>query len=305
MLLVLGSINMDLAVAASELPRLGETVIGQSFHLYPGGKGANQAVCAARLGASVCFLGMVGEDSYGNFMLREMAGSGVDVSRIERCELSTGIAAISVDARGQNSIIVVPGANFALDCAYIDRHLSAIDQCDFMLAQHETPIAITEYAFQMAKLRNKTTILNPAPAEPVSENMMALTDILVPNEHELSRLTGLPCGSADEIAAAAQALCARGIATVIVTMGAEGVLLVDKEGLQVFPAFSVTAVDTTAAGDSFLGGFAAAYAKERDLGKAIAYGQLVASYSIQHKGAQSSMPTQAQWEDYRNTFTQQ
>jgi len=160
MLLVLGSINIDLTTVSAEIPNVGETVIGKSFSQYAGGKGANQAVCAARLKSDVCFLGRVGNDAHGDFMLREMKHSGVDVSRIETCEQATGVAAISVDSRGQNSIIVVPGANYSVDRAYIDRHIDAIKRCDIILAQHETPISATEHAFSIAKRLSKTTILN-------------------------------------------------------------------------------------------------------------------------------------------------
>ena len=301
-ILVLGSINIDLTVTADEIPKVGETVIGKSFNQYPGGKGANQAVCAAKLRSAVCFLGKVGKDAYGDFMLKEMSSSGVDVSHIERSETSTGIAAISVDSKGQNNIIVVPGANFDVDSAYIDRHKNAIDKCGIIMAQHETPVETTEYAFKIAKAFNKTTILNPAPAQIISEAMISVTDILVPNEHELSRITGLPCKSTGDIAEAARVLQSKGVKFIIVTMGKEGVMLLDGEGERIFPAFRVNPVDTTAAGDSFLGGFAASYAKNSDMAAAIVYGQIAASYAIQYKGAQSSMPSYEQFEAYQKTI---
>lgn len=290
MLLVLGSINTDLTTVAAEIPNIGETVIGKSFSQYAGGKGANQAVCAARLGSDVCFLGKVGNDAYGDFLLQEMEHSGIDVSRIEKCEQSTGIAAISVDAKGQNSIIVAPGANFSVDCEYVDRHVDAIEDCEIMLAQHETPIQTTEHAFHLAKERNRTTILNPSPAQTISEALINATDILVPNEHELARLTGLQCHSLEEIWQAAQVLRRKGAGSIIITMGQQGAMYVGEGIEQVFPAFTVDVVDTTAAGDSFLGGFTTSYLKTGNLVEAITYGQMVASYSIQHKGAQNSMP---------------
>lgn len=296
---MLGSINIDLTTVANEIPQVGETVIGKSFNQYPGGKGANQAVCAARLKSNVCFLGKVGKDAYGDFMLGEMASSGVDVSHIERSGISTGIAAISVDSKGQNSIIVVPGANFSIDCEYIDRHIDAIANCDIILAQHETPIKATEYAFKIAKIHNKTTILNPAPADKISENIISLTDILVPNEHELSRMTGLPCKTTQGISEAAKILRNKGVKSILVTMGKEGVMFFGDEDIQVFPSFPVSVVDTTAAGDSFLGGFVTSFAKNQDMAKSIDYGQMVASYTVQHKGAQHSMPTYEQFEAYR------
>ena len=303
-ILVLGSINMDLTVTADEIPQVGETVIGKSFNQYPGGKGANQAVCAAKLKSKVCFLGKVGKDAYGDFMVKEMSSSGIDVSHIERSEMSTGIASICVDSKGQNNIVVVPGANFSVDPSYIDRHKDTIEKCNIILAQHEIPVEVTEYAFTIAKKSGKTTILNPAPAEKLSESMINMTDILVPNEHELSRITGLACKSTQDIAKAARVLQSQGVKTIIVTMGKEGVMLLDKEGERVFPSFRVSAIDTTAAGDSFLGGFAASYAENKDMARAIVYGQMVASYTIQYKGAQSSMPSYEQFEAYQKTIAE-
>ena len=301
MIIVLGSINIDLTTTAAEIPKPGETLIGESFAQHAGGKGANQAVCAAKLGAEVVFLGMAGNDAYGDFMLKEMELSGVDVSRVERRDTHTGLAAISVDSSGRNCIIVVPGANFMLDSAYIERHRDAVERCDMILAQHETPIAATERAFQIAKAAKRTTLLNPAPAAPLSGNMIRLTDILIPNEHELARISGESCDSIDEIAKAAQMLRARGLDTVLVTLGKAGVMLVNEEA-RVFPAYKTDAVDTTAAGDCFVGGFAAAYSRGQDLAGAIANGQIAASYSVQYMGAQSSMPTARQFEEYKRSL---
>ena len=302
MLLVLGSINIDLTTYTDEIPGVGETVIGTAFAQYPGGKGANQAVCAAKLGTKTCFLGKVGNDSYGDFLLKGMSDNGIDVSHIDKCDTSTGLAAISVDSSGRNNIIVVPGANAFVDVEYIKCNSDVIRNCDIILAQHETPVDATEYAFKIAKSYNKTTILNPAPAAPLSKDMISCTDILVPNEHELSRIKGKPCSSVKEISDAARSLAGCGIKCVIVTMGQEGVLLLHEGRERIFPAYHVTAVDTTAAGDSFLGGFADSYIKNRDIEEAINHGQTAASYSVQHKGAQSSMPSFEQFTTYKNTL---
>jgi ribokinase len=237
-------------------------------------------------------------------MLKEMALSGVDVSHIERSETSTGIALICVDSKGQNNIVVVPGANFNVDPSYIERHKDVIEKCDIILAQHETPVEATEHAFKIAKALNKTTILNPAPAGKISGSMISATDILVPNEHELSRLTGLACNTPQEIAEAARVLQSRGVKSIIVTMGKEGVMLFESSSERVFPAFRVNAVDTTAAGDSFLGAFATSYARNKDMAEAIVYGKMAASYTVQYKGAQSSMPSYEQFEVYQKTLIQ-
>ena len=298
MLLVIGSINIDLVSYTDEIPKIGETVIGTGFYQYPGGKGANQAVCAAKLGAGVCFFGKVGADTHGDFMLGNMAESGVDIFAVEKIGTPTGLASISVDSSGQNSIIVIPGANSCLDREYIDRNINTIKNCNIILAQLEIPFDSVEYAFKAAKSFNKTTILNPAPAAPLSEGMIHNTDILVPNEHELSRITGMDCTSLEKITIAARSLNARGVKCIIVTMGSEGVLLYHEGRSCVFPAHKIKAVDTTAAGDCFLGGFARSYMINKDVGEAIIQGQLVASYSIQHQGAQSSMPSYSQFEEY-------
>jgi ribokinase len=300
MILVLGSINMDLVVVTNEIPKTGETVIGNSFNQYPGGKGSNQAVCAARLNAPVSFCGKVGKDVFGDTMLKQMEASGVDISSIERGELPTGIALISVDTNGQNSIIVVPGANSEVDLSYMKRHLEKILQCDIVLAQQETPIAVTQFAFELAKRKGKITLLNPAPAMELSDEIIAFTDILVPNEHELARITGRATDTDKGIKDAAVMLLDKGVKAILVTMGAKGVWFFEKSYEHTFPAKSVKAVDTTAAGDSFLGGFVASYSKERDIEKAIEYGQLVASYTVQRAGAQSSMPTKVELEAYIN-----
>jgi len=300
MLLVLGSINIDLTTYTGEIPKVGETVTGKAFQQFPGGKGANQAVCAAKLGTKVCFLGKVGNDSYGEYLLKGMAESGIDISHIEKSDISTGLAAINVDSSGRNSIIVVPGANALIDKNYIDRHIDVIKKCDIILAQHETPLEATEYAFKIAKSQNKITVLNPAPAASLSEDIISCTDILVPNEHELSRITGQSCSSVEEISGAAKVLAGQGIKCIIVTMGHEGVLLHHNGRKCIIPAYSVSAVDTTAAGDSFLGGFIDSYMKYGDIKEAIIQGQMVASYSVQFKGAQSSMPSYEQFMEHKN-----
>ncbi len=297
MIVVLGSINMDLVAVTDEIPKVGETVIGKRLIQNPGGKGANQAVCAARLDSKVVFLGKVGNDTYGRLMLQAMHDSGVDISSIEKSKKSTGIAVISVDSKGQNNIIVIPGANGDVDCDYIDRQVEFIEKCEIILAQHETPAKTTEYAFEIAKKKGKLTILNPAPADELSEKLISLTDILVPNENELARISGVAVNTEIGIRKSAKVLINRGIKLIIVTLGAKGVLLIDQNGEKRYPANLVKAVDTTAAGDSFLGAFAASYSREKDIDKAIIFGQLVASYTVRYSGAQSSMPSKKQLED--------
>jgi ribokinase len=292
MLTVIGSINMDLVVTSPEIPKVGETVLGRDFNQYPGGKGANQAVAAAQLNMPVCFLGCVGDDSYGSTMINSMMQSSIDVSRIRSVkDCSTGIAVISVNDKGQNNIVVVGGANSFVDEKYIDDNLEAISKSEVVLCQMEIPIPTVEYAFLKAKELGKTTILNPAPAAVISDRLIGLTDILVPNEHELQRLTDVSTDSTKGISDAAKIMLDKGVKILIVTLGKRGCAAFTREESSWYPAYEVKAVDTTAAGDSFIGGFLWSYMKDRNLSEAIKAGQMIASMAVQKKGAQSSLPT--------------
>ncbi len=291
MLTVIGSINMDLVATANEIPQVGETVLGRDFNQYPGGKGANQAVAAARLGVPVCFLGCVGADSYGALLLKGMHECSIDVSRIKTVEgCSTGIAIICVNDKGQNNIVVIGGANNDVDTDYIDENIEAIVKCDIVLCQMEIPIPTIEHAFSKAKELGKTTILNPAPAAGISDRLISLTDILIPNEHELERLAGIPTDHTEGIDRAAQMMLAKGVKVMIVTLGKRGCAVFANNESNWYPSYEVEAVDSTAAGDSFIGGFVWSYMKDRELNAAVMAGQLVASLAVQKKGAQSSLP---------------
>lgn len=298
MIAVLGSINVDLVAAVDEIPKVGETMTGRDFHRYFGGKGANQAVALAKLGRETVFLGMVGEDEFGASVLAAMAADGVDMSRVERVSAPTGTALICVDARAQNNIVVIPGANGLVDRAYVERNRAAVEGCDILLAQHETPIETTEFAFALAKRLGKTTVLNPAPAHELSDALISNVDILAPNEHELARITGLPTGTDAQVEAAAKTLLERGMTAVVVTLGGRGAMLVEAGGARLFPAHKVPVADTTAAGDSFIGGFVAEYAQSGDLSAAVALGQAVAALSVQKNGAQNSLPTREEVENF-------
>jgi ribokinase len=292
MLTVIGSINMDLVVTSPEIPKVGETIMGRDFNQYPGGKGANQAVAAARLNVPVCFLGCIGDDSYGTTMISCMSESNIDVSRIKTIKgCSTGIAVICVNDKGQNNIVVIGGANAYVDEQYIDDNIEAINMSEVVLCQMEIPISTVEYAFTKAKQLEKTTILNPAPAAEISDRLIGLTDIMIPNEHELERLTGIPTDSDRGIGDAAKTMLDKGINILIVTLGKRGCVVFTGEESSWYPAYEVNAVDTTAAGDSFIGGFVWSYMKDRNLSDAIKAGQKVASLAVQKKGAQSSLPT--------------
>jgi ribokinase len=299
MLTVIGSINMDLVVTAPEIPKVGETVLGRDFNQYPGGKGANQAVAAAQLNVPVCFLGCVGDDSYGSTMMSAMSQSGIDVSCIKSVkDCSTGIAVISVNDKGQNNIVVVGGANNFVDEKYIDDNIEAINMSEVVLCQMEIPIPTVEYAFSKAKELGKTTILNPAPAAAISDRLIGLTDILIPNEHELGRLTGVATDCTKGINDAAQIMLDKGVKILIVTLGKRGCVVFTGGESSWYPAYEVKAVDSTAAGDSFIGGFVWSYMKDRNLSDSIKAGQMVASMAVQKKGAQSSLPTLKEFMEY-------
>ena len=295
---VVGSLNMDLVVRAPRIPRPGETIIGGEFRTVPGGKGANQAVAAARLGAQVAMVGRVGGDAFGGLLLENLAAAGVDHTFVTRdVEAATGVALIEVDDAGQNSIVVVSGANMRLAPADVEAAAAAIGVADVLLLQLESPLETVTRAAQVAHARGVTVILNPAPARPVPAGLLGLVDVLIPNESETALLTGLPVGDQEEAQAAAAALRRMGVATVILTLGERGALLAYEGGAELFPAFDVTPVDTTAAGDAFVGGLAVALAEGRPLREAVRWGNAAGALATTRLGAQPSLPTRQALDD--------
>lgn len=226
---VVGSINMDLVTMCQRVPEAGETIFGEKFFQVPGGKGANQGVAIGKLGTEVTMLGKVGNDSFGNDLINSMKNSGVNTEYIERSENSTGIAKIIVEGNGQNRILVVSGANMDVDKDYIDRHIDVIKNADIVVTQLELPLSTVEYALEKAKEFEKITILNPAPAAPLSEKMIKSSDIIIPNETELSMITKMATDTEDEIKAACEKLLAMGVKELIVTLGSKGSLHVNKK----------------------------------------------------------------------------
>lgn len=304
MITVLGSINVDMVTNVLKRPLVGETIEGISFKQHAGGKGGNQGVAAAKLGTEVCFLGKVGEDSPGEFVLKNMQTAGVDVSFVEKEPTSTGVATICVDGEGQNNIIVIAGANGLVDKAYIQKNADVIAKSEAIVSQFETPLEATMEAFRIAKENGVLTVLNPAPAKELHADMIQLVDVLVPNEFELETITGMPTNTIEEIDKAIDYLFALHVQVVIVTLGHKGAYRATKEGRMLFEAYKVNAVDTTAAGDSFLGGFIHSYIANKNIDEAISLGQKVASYAVQHEGAQSSMPTMEELEAYSANLKQ-
>ncbi|ERJ36802.1 MULTISPECIES: ribokinase [Burkholderia] len=289
---VVGSVNIDLVTRAPRLPVPGETLLGTDFQTVHGGKGANQAVAAARLGASVAMIGCVGDDAFGARLHDALAAERIDVTHLGRIGgTATGVATITVGAGGANSIVVVPGANACLDADRIDAARDAIAEAALLVCQLEVPVAAVARAIACASAHHTPVLLNPAPAQPLFDALLARVDYLVVNETEAESLTGIAVGDDASAVRAADALCAKGVGNVLVTLGARGVCWRGGAGNGRLRALTVAAVDTTAAGDTFVGGFAAARAGGASMDDAIGFGQRAAAISVTRHGAQTSIPT--------------
>lgn len=300
MIVVIGSINMDLVLRVPRMPLPGETLTGSAFRTIPGGKGANQAVACARLGRTpVAMVGCVGDDAFGTTLRAALVADGIDVSHVTALAgVATGIASILVDADGQNSIVYAGGANDLLTPAHIDAALPLIARASIVVLQLETPLDTVRHAITVAYGMGKTVVLNPAPAASLPGAVLAQVDYLVPNEIEAAMLLGAAAVAEDHAASAAAqdhagsaaALQATGCRNVLVTLGAKGVHAALADGSRDFPARAVKAVDTTAAGDTFIGGFVAALAGGADPASAIDLGQRAAAIGVTRHGAQTSIP---------------
>ncbi|SDR51073.1 ribokinase [Paraburkholderia fungorum] len=291
--LVVGSINTDLVARTQRLPLAGETVLSGSLETVAGGKGANQAVAAARMGATVSMIAFVGNDAYGKQRLDGLAADGIDCAGIEVSEdQPTGLALITVSAAGENSIVVVLGSNGVLSPASIHANEERFRQCDVLVCQLETPPETVYAALVMARRHARLTVLNPGPAtQPLPEHWYALIDYLVPNQFEASILAECPTDSAEGVATAAMKLHQKGARNVIVTLGGQGVhVLGDGTPGTHYPALEVHAVDTTAAGDTFVGALATKLATRHALVDAVKHAQIAASLCVQRHGAQPSIP---------------
>jgi ribokinase len=296
---VVGSLNMDLVATGERIPVVGETVLGETFKQVPGGKGANQAASMGRLQGDVAMIGKVGEDAFGEALIQALAEARVETKAITKAPTSTGIALITVQADGDNAIVVVPGANAELRPADIDAAKAVIEESEIVITQLETPVDTVTYALKLAKEQGKLTILNPAPAMPLADELIQNVDYLTPNETELAILSGMPTETDEELEAAAKAMMNKGVKVLIVTLGSKGCLVIDKNGTRQFPAFKVKAVDTTAAGDSFNGGVAVALAEGKSLEEAIGFATKVGALTVQKAGAQSSLPTREEVDGFR------
>ena len=294
---VIGSLNMDLVVNVDTMPKPGQTIIGSNFKEVPGGQGANQAVAMARLNGNVSMIGKVGEDGFGQTLINSLKNDKVDTTYIQTSKGATGVALITVDKNAQNSIVVSPGANFEVKEDDIDNNIEAIKNSDIVVLQLETPLNTIKYALNKAKELNKYTILNPAPAVKLDDEIIKNVDLLTPNETELEIISGVSIETEEDIQKAAQIMLEKGVKELIVTLGSKGSLYINKEKSMFKKAYKVEAVDTTAAGDSYTGALAVALSQDKNIEDAMDFASKVGALSVLKEGAQSSLPT---LEDVKN-----
>jgi len=300
-IVVVGSANMDLVFQVERLPVCGETVRGGDLELFPGGKGANQACAAGRLGGRAFLVAEVGQDSFGAKLTASLQAAGVDTARVGRASRPTGCASIYVMPDGENAIVISPGANAAMDAAWVRERLDLLDPGDYVLLQLEIPMAAVEAALQAAKAAGAVTVLDPAPAMKLPPGLLAKVDLLTPNQTEAATLLGIPADQVqtyEDAAAAAAELQKMGAAGVIVKMGSLG-CYVRAAGFEgPVPSFAVTAVDSTAAGDVFNGALAVALAEGQSVQAAARFACAAAAISVTRAGAQASIPTRPEVEDF-------
>jgi len=298
-IIVLGSSNTDMIVKVRRLPRPGETVLGGGFSTAGGGKGANQAVAAARAGGDVVFIGRVGGDPFGEEALRDFEKDGINTEHVVRDETApSGVALIIVDERGENCIAVAPGANANLSPSDVEAAGEVFGDAAVLLLQLEVPLETVRAAAGTASRNGVRVILNPAPAQSLDDSLLRCVSILTPNESEAEFLTGASVTDAEGARAAAETLRARGAETVLVTLGARGVYVSDRDFSGVVPGFSVEAVDTTAAGDVFNGALAVALAEGESLPSAARFANAAAALSVTKPGARPSAPSRREIEEF-------
>ena len=296
---MVGSSMIDLISRVPRLPKLGETLVGSSFHLGYGGKGANQAVMAAKLGARVTMVTKLGRDVFGDGTLKNYREQNIDTTHVMFDDVRfSGVAPIFVDDHAQNFVVIVPGANTGLTPSDVQACRQAILDADILISQLEIPVETTLEAFRIAKSGNVRTILNPAPAAPIPDELVQLADICVPNETEIELLTGQSAGSPAEAESAGRKLLLRGTRTVILTLGEDGALLVDKDSVEQTPTVKVDAVDPTGAGDAFIGSLAVFLGEGLPLREALRRANAVAALSVTRIGTQVSFPNRAEAQEF-------
>ncbi|WP_404811006.1 ribokinase [Actinobacillus pleuropneumoniae] len=298
-LCVLGSVNADHVIRVPYFPKAGETLKGGHYHIAYGGKGANQAVAAARVRntslVEVDFIACIGADDIGRAMKQAFVQDGINPEHIvEVADQMTGIAMIQVADSGENSIVISAGANANLDESVVAQHQATIERADCLLVQLETPLQAVEKALKIAKANHTQVILNPAPAQPLSDEILANIDMITPNETETALLTGIQVVDEQTAQQAANMFHQKGIQTVLITLGAKGAFLSENGNGEIIAGFKVTPVDTTAAGDTFNGALAIALLEGKSMRDAVMFAHKASSISVTRMGAQSSIPTRAE-----------
>jgi ribokinase len=301
-IVIVGSSGTDMIIKLERIPRPGETLLGGEFHITGGGKGANQAVSAARAGGNVVFVARLGQDEFGEQALAAFVKERINVDHIYRDrKLATGVALIFVDKHGENSIGVAPGANGRLSTADLKRARNIFTAASVMVAQLEIPLDTVQTAALLAAKSGVRVILNPAPARALPDALLRQVSILTPNETEAELLTGIKVDSDSAAATAASVLRARGVQTVILTLGARGALIATSDSAQIVSGFKVKAVDTTGAGDVFNGALAVALAEDQALQAAVRFANAAAAISVTRLGAQPSAPSRREIEKLLKT----
>ena len=290
-IVVVGSCNTDMVINMERLPLPGETLLGGKFFMNAGGKGANQAVAAARLGGKVDFVAKVGNDPFGIRSIDQYKAEGIGTKHVVvDKEHPSGVALILVDAHGENSIAVASGANAHLLPEDVDRAKGAIEDCDILLMQLETPMETIEHAAQMARRAGCKVILNPAPAHSLPESLLTNLYMLIANETEAEYISGTRITDMDSVARAADIICHRGVENVVITLGSKGAFIKERDTYHQVPALKVKAVDATAAGDTFCGAVCVALAEGRGITEAVTFANRAAAVTVTRMGAQSSLP---------------
>ena len=292
---ILGSMNMDMVLRVKDQPKEGETILSKSFKKIPGGKGANQAVAAKRSGAEVSMIAKIGKDDNGKYLKKKLEDENIDTSFVFEDDIeATGIAIITINDKVDNSIIVVPGSNMKLKEEEIETVYSSLEKSDILIAQFETNEDMTIKAFKKAKELGKVTILNPAPAKEIDDELLRVTDIIIPNETEAEVLTGVKVESLEDAQKAGKVFLEKGVKYTIITLGSKGAAVITEDSCELVPAYKVNAIDTTAAGDSFIGGLSSKIQcdnlTKENLIKSVSFGNKVSSIAVQRAGAQPSIP---------------
>ena len=302
-IVVVGSLNMDTVVSVPHIPKIGETILATDVNYYAGGKGANQAVAAARLGSSVSMIGKVGKDKNGQVLLDSLKKEGIDTTGIEFSEDITGTAFINVSDKGENNIVVYPGANKDLDISQIERHRKIIENSKVCILQLEIPYEVVKYVINLCYEKNVKVVFNPAPAiKEIEDEIISKTHILIPNETELGLLAGTKENISEELETIAKEVYSKGCENLIITLGNKGGLYLQKDKMEYFESKKVNSVDTTAAGDSFIGALVTGIVEGKAISEAIEFASFAAALTVTKSGAQNSLPIRAEVEEFIKNY---